>query len=81
MLKYVGHLLSWKSKGDCDLLCCVCLVSALASTLFTNDITCIVLIEFVLKLARLHKLLAKLFLHALASSSNIGSSVTPIDNP
>ncbi|WOL01771.1 hypothetical protein Cni_G10488 [Canna indica] len=48
--------------------------------LFTNDITCIVLTEFVLKLACLHKLPAKTFLLVLASSSNIGSSATPIDN-
>ncbi|WOK94887.1 hypothetical protein Cni_G03592 [Canna indica] len=81
MFKYLGRLLSWKSKGGCDLLCCICLVSALASTLFTNDITCIVLTEFVLNLARLHKLPAKPFLPALASNSNIGSSVTPIGNP
>ncbi|WOL07162.1 transporter arsB [Canna indica] len=81
MFKYLGRLLSWKSKGGRDLLCRVCLVSALASALFTNDTTCIVLTEFVLKLARQHKLPAKPFLLALASSSNIGSSATPIGNP
>ncbi|XP_009397932.2 silicon efflux transporter LSI2-like [Musa acuminata AAA Group] len=81
MFKYLGRLLSWKSKGGRDLLCRVCLVSALASALFTNDTTCIVLTEFVLKLARQHKLPAKPFLLALASSANIGSSATPIGNP
>ncbi|WOK96428.1 hypothetical protein Cni_G05135 [Canna indica] len=81
MFKYLGRLLSWKSKGGCDLLCCVCLISALASTLFINDIICIVLTEFVLKLVHLHKLLAKSFLLALASSSNIGSSAMPSATP
>ncbi|WOK98753.1 hypothetical protein Cni_G07465 [Canna indica] len=36
MFKYLGRLLSWKSKGGRDLLCRVCLISALASALFTN---------------------------------------------
>ncbi|KAJ8465350.1 hypothetical protein OPV22_027902 [Ensete ventricosum] len=81
MFKYLGRLLSWKSKGGPDLLCRVCFVSALASALFTNDTTCIVLTEFVLKLAKQHKLPAKPFLLALASSANIGSSATPIGNP
>lgn len=81
MFKYLGRLLSWRSRGGRDLLCRVCLVSALASALFTNDTTCIVLTEFVLKLARQHKLPAKPFLLALASSANIGSSATPIGNP
>ncbi|XP_074591913.1 silicon efflux transporter LSI2-like [Curcuma longa] len=81
MFKYLGRLLSWKSRGGRDLLCRVCLISALASALFTNDTTCIVLTEFVLKLARQHRLPAKPFLLALASSSNIGSSATPIGNP
>ncbi|XP_042400658.1 silicon efflux transporter LSI2-like [Zingiber officinale] len=81
MFKYLGRLLSWKSRGGRDLLCRVCIISALASALFTNDTTCIVLTEFVLKLARQHRLPAKPFLLALASSSNIGSSATPIGNP
>ncbi|WOK98917.1 hypothetical protein Cni_G07629 [Canna indica] len=81
MFKYLGKLLAWRSKGGRDLLVRVCLVSALASALFTNDTTCIVLTEFVLKLAKQHKLPAKPFLLALATSANIGSSATPIGNP
>ncbi|XP_078157183.1 silicon efflux transporter LSI2-like [Carex rostrata] len=81
MFMHLGRLLSWKSRGGKDLLCRVCLVSAFASALFTNDTTCIVLTEFVLKLARQHNLPAKPFLLALASSANIGSSATPIGNP
>jgi len=39
MFKYLGNLLSWKSRGSKDLLFRVCIVSAFASALFTND-TC-----------------------------------------
>ncbi|XP_026662838.1 silicon efflux transporter LSI2-like [Phoenix dactylifera] len=81
MFKYLGLLLSWKSKGGKDLLCRICLISALSSALFTNDTSCIVLTEFVLKLARQHNLPPRPFLLALASSANIGSTATPIGNP
>lgn len=81
MFKYLGHLLSWKSFGAKDLLCRICLVSAISSALFTNDTSCVVLTEFVLKIARQHNLPPHPFLLALASSANIGSSATPIGNP
>ncbi|CAE5956327.1 unnamed protein product [Arabidopsis arenosa] len=81
MFKYLGTLLSWKSKGPKDLLCRVCLVSAVSSALFTNDTSCVVLTEFVLKIARQKNLPPHPFLLALATSANIGSSATPIGNP
>ncbi|KAE8077734.1 hypothetical protein FH972_016266 [Carpinus fangiana] len=81
MFKYLGNLLSWKSKGAKDLLCRICLISAISSALFTNDTSCVVLTEFVLKIARQHNLPPQPFLLALASSANIGSSATPIGNP
>ncbi|KAH7538076.1 hypothetical protein FEM48_Zijuj03G0160700 [Ziziphus jujuba var. spinosa] len=81
MFKYLGKLLSWKSKGAKDLLFRICLISAISSALFTNDTSCVVLTEFVLKIARQHNLPPHPFLLALASSSNIGSSATPIGNP
>ncbi|KAL4191469.1 hypothetical protein AMTRI_Chr07g30080 [Amborella trichopoda] len=81
MFKYLGKFLSWKSKGGKDLLLRICLVSALASALFTNDTCCVVLTEFVLKIARQNNLPPQPFLLALASSANIGSSATPIGNP
>ncbi|XP_057480836.1 silicon efflux transporter LSI2-like [Actinidia eriantha] len=81
MFKYLGKLLSWKSKGAKDLLCRICLISAISSALFTNDTSCVVLTEFVLKIARQHNLPPHPFLLALASSANIGSSATPIGNP
>ncbi|XP_048127833.1 putative transporter arsB isoform X2 [Rhodamnia argentea] len=81
MFKHLGKLLSWKSKGARDLLCRICLISAISSALFTNDTSCIVLTEFVLKIARQHNLPPHPFLLALASSANIGSSATPIGNP
>ncbi|KAI3458127.1 hypothetical protein Pfo_014790 [Paulownia fortunei] len=81
MFKYLGKLLSWRSKGAKDLLCRLCLISAISSALFTNDTSCVVLTEFVLKIARQQNLPPHPFLLALASSANIGSSATPIGNP
>ncbi|KAL3834397.1 hypothetical protein ACJIZ3_009133 [Penstemon smallii] len=81
MFKYLGKLLSWKSLGAKDLLCRICLISAISSALFTNDTSCVVLTEFVLKIARQQNLPPHPFLLALASSANIGSSATPIGNP
>lgn len=81
MFKYLGKLLSWKSMGARDLLCRICLVSAFSSAFFTNDTSCVVLTEFVLKTARQQNLPPGPFLLALASSANIGSSATPIGNP
>ncbi|XVE58508.1 hypothetical protein DITRI_Ditri04bG0175100 [Diplodiscus trichospermus] len=79
--KYLGKLLTWKSKGAKDLICRICLISAISSALFTNDTTCMVLTEFVLKIARQNNLPPEPFLLALASSANIGSTATPIGNP
>ena len=81
MFQYLGSMLSWRSRGSNDLLFRVCLVSAVASALFTNDTTCVVLTEFILKVARQNNLPPQPFLLALASSSNIGSAATPIGNP
>ncbi|KAF3958423.1 hypothetical protein CMV_016676 [Castanea mollissima] len=74
MFKYLGKLLSWKSRGAKDLICRVCLISAISSAFFTNDTSCVVLTEFVLKIARQHNLPPHPFLLALASSANIGTS-------
>ncbi|KAM1232142.1 hypothetical protein ACFX13_042733 [Malus domestica] len=81
MFKYLGKLLMWKTQGAKDLLCRICLISAVSSALFTNDTACVVLTEFVLKVARQHNLPPHPFLLALASSANIGSAATPIGNP
>ncbi|XP_057527960.1 silicon efflux transporter LSI2-like [Amaranthus tricolor] len=81
LFKYLGKLLAWKSRGAKDLIFRICLISALSSAFFTNDTTCVVLTEFVLNVARQHNLPPHPFLLALASSANIGSSVTPIGNP
>ncbi|KAK1419426.1 hypothetical protein QVD17_28593 [Tagetes erecta] len=81
MFKYLGKLLSWKCQGPKDLLCRICLISAISSAFFTNDTSCVVLTEFVLKIARQQNLPPHPFLLALASSANIGSATTPIGNP
>ncbi|KAL3700680.1 hypothetical protein R1sor_018702 [Riccia sorocarpa] len=81
LFKYLGYLLSWKSRGGKDLLCRVCILSAVCSAFFTNDTTCVVLTEFVLKMCKTKKLPMLPFLLALATSANIGSAGTPIGNP
>ncbi|KAJ8460324.1 hypothetical protein OPV22_033250 [Ensete ventricosum] len=81
MFKHLGKFLSWKSRGGKDLLVRICLISAISSALFTNDTCCVVLTEFILKIARQNNLPPQPFLLALASSANIGSSMTPIGNP
>jgi Na+/H+ antiporter NhaD/arsenite permease-like protein len=81
MFKYLGKLLAWKSRGGKDLLFRVCLISAFSSALFTNDTVCVVLTEFILKIARQNDMPPQPFLLALASSANIGSAATPIGNP
>ncbi|XP_020096257.1 putative transporter arsB isoform X2 [Ananas comosus] len=81
MFKHLGKLLSWKSRGAKDLLFRICLISAISSAFFTNDTCCVVLTEFVLKIARQNNLPPQPFLLALASSANIGSASTPIGNP
>ncbi|KAI5559586.1 hypothetical protein POPTR_017G141600v4 [Populus trichocarpa] len=81
MFKHLRVLLSWKSWGAKDMLCRICIVSAISSALFTNDTTCVILTEFILKIARENNIRPEPFLLGLASSSNIGSSATPIGNP
>ncbi|KAL3755739.1 hypothetical protein ACJRO7_002743 [Eucalyptus globulus] len=81
MFNHLGNLLSWKSKGARDLLCRICLISAISSAFFTNDTSCVLLTEFVLKIAKQHNLPPHPFLLALASSANVGSSATLIGNP
>ncbi|KAL5537561.1 hypothetical protein UlMin_002224 [Ulmus minor] len=79
--KYLGILFSWKSRGAKDLLCRICIFTAVSSALFTNDTCCVLLSEFILKIARQNNIPPHPLLLALASSANIGSSATPIGNP
>ncbi|KAI7981876.1 Silicon efflux transporter LSI2 [Camellia lanceoleosa] len=81
MFKFLGKVLSWKSQGPKDLLYHICLVSAISSSLFTNDMTCVVLIEFMLKIRKQNNGKSHPFLLALASIANISSAATPIGNP
>ncbi|KAJ6861651.1 hypothetical protein NC651_037656 [Populus alba x Populus x berolinensis] len=81
MFKDLGVLFSWKSWGAKDMLCRICIVSAISSALFTNDTACVFLTEFIIKIARENNIRPEPFLLGLASSSNIGSSATPIGNP
>ncbi|XP_024545165.1 silicon efflux transporter LSI2 [Selaginella moellendorffii] len=81
LFKYLGSGLSWRSRGPKDLLCRICVLSALSSALFTNDTTCVIFTEFVLRLCKQHRVPVLPYLMALATSSNIGSAATAIGNP
>lgn len=81
LFRYLGHALSWRSKGGTDLLCRLSLLAALSSAIFTNDTTCVVLTQFVMMLCREKNLPPDPFLIALACSANIGSAGTLIGNP
>ncbi|KAJ6374965.1 hypothetical protein OIU77_000023 [Salix suchowensis] len=59
---YLSKLLSCKSLGAKDLVCRVCLLSAISSAFFTNDTSCMILTEFVLQVAKQHNLPASTFL-------------------
>lgn len=73
--------LSWRTWGRKDFLCRLCLLAAISSALFTNDTTCLILTQFVLKFCRDRDMPPLPFLIALATSSNIGSAATSIGNP
>lgn len=81
MFKYLGILLQWKSLGPKDMIFRICIVSGIGSALFTNDTICFTFTNFILKLSREQNISPLPFLLALASSANIGSSMTPIGNP
>ena len=81
VLQHVEYLLSWRCQGGRDLLCRVCLLAGVISSLLTNDATCVLLTSFLLDLCKRQNLPPQPFLMALATSSNIGSAATPIGNP
>lgn len=68
-------------NGAKDLICTICLISAITSAFFTNDTTCVALTKNVLNIAQENNLPPLPFLLALASSAKIGSSATAIGNP
>lgn len=76
-VQILGKLLAYKSRDGKDLLCRICLLSAISSALFINDTTCVVLTEFVLKVARQNNLPPWQFLLALALGANVVSSDLP----
>ncbi|KAJ7544227.1 hypothetical protein O6H91_09G070300 [Diphasiastrum complanatum] len=81
LFQYLGSVLSWKSRGGKDLLCRVSLLAGISSALFTNDTTCVIFTEFVLRICGQKNFPPQPFLMALATSANIGSATTPIGNP
>ena len=80
-LKYLGRLLSWNCLGAKDLLCRICVISAISSAPFTNDTSCMVLTEFVLKVARQHNLPPLPFLLALPQVPILGLQQLQLATP
>ena len=78
--KYVEELLDTASPTK--LLLNLCWLSAATSAVLTNDTTCLMLTPLVLNLCKKRGAQSTLpFLMAVATSSNIGSSLTIIGNP
>ncbi|CAJ1410674.1 unnamed protein product [Effrenium voratum] len=78
--KYMEERLDTSSPTN--MLLKLCCVSAATSAVLTNDTTCLVLTPVVLNLCRRRGAISTLpFLMAVATSSNIGSSLTIIGNP
>ena len=63
------------------LLLRISLVAGACSAIITNDATCVVLTPLVLRACLARRLHPAPFLVALATSSNIGSALSPIGNP
>ncbi|KAH7420684.1 hypothetical protein KP509_13G016900 [Ceratopteris richardii] len=81
MFKYLAKALSYRCRGGKDLLCRLSFLVAFTSALFTNDTCCVLFTEFILAFCKERGLPPLPFLLALCTSSNIGSSATPIGNP
>ncbi|RVW62134.1 Silicon efflux transporter LSI2 [Vitis vinifera] len=81
MLMVIFRVITPDQAYDAIDLSILGLLLELWSALFTNDTSCVVLTEFVLKIARQNNVPPHPFLLALASSANIGSSATSIGNP
>ena len=78
--KYVEELLDTASPTK--MLVNLCCLSAATSAVLTNDTTCLMLTPLVMNLCRRRGAQSTLpFLMAVATSSNIGSSLTIIGNP
>jgi Na+/H+ antiporter NhaD/arsenite permease-like protein len=77
----VEWLILGRARSTRDLLALVILSSGLLSALFMNDTICLMLTPVVVRLTRRCGLKPAPYLIALATSSNIGSTCTPMGNP
>jgi Na+/H+ antiporter NhaD/arsenite permease-like protein len=79
--KHLIKLLTYRCTTAYSLLARLCLLSGILSALVTNDTACVFFTPMVVQLCERFDLPHGVFLIALATSANIGSSFTPVGNP
>jgi len=75
------RILLYRCTTPFSLLARLCFAAGLLSALMTNDTVCVFFTPVVVELCELHQLPHGPFLIALASSANVGSTLTPVGNP
>lgn len=75
------RVLTWRCTTARSLLARLCVAAGFLSALLTNDTVCVFFTPVVVELCERHELPHGPFLLALATSTNIGSSATPVGNP
>ena len=79
--QYFVRILLHRCTTPFSLLARLCFASGILSALMTNDTVCVFFTPVVVELCELHQLPHGPFLIALATSANIGSTLTPVGNP
>ena len=75
------RILLYRCTTPFSLLARLCFASGLLSALMTNDTVCVFFTPVIVELCELHQLPHGPFLIALATSANVGSTLTPVGNP
>ena len=75
------RVLLYRCTTPFSLLARLCFAAGLLSALMTNDTVCVFFTPVVVELCELHQLPHGPFLIALATSANVGSTLTPVGNP
>ena len=79
--QYFVRVLLYRCTTPLSLLARLCFAAGLLSALMTNDTVCVFFTPVVVELCELHQLPHGPFLIALATSANVGSTLTPVGNP
>ena len=75
------RILLYRCTTPFSLLARLCFAAGLLSALMTNDTVCVFFTPVIVELCELHQLPHGPFLIALATSANVGSTLTPVGNP